>query len=80
MAVKSAYTRENVYAVLEVCKSKGYENEIPRKVLVKEISKVTGLIHNLAIKQFLQGMHETDFASPVGAGNVWKIHPEEEDL
>lgn len=79
MAIKSVYTRKNVQIVLEACESKGFVDEIPRKVLVREISKVTGLIHDLAIRQFLKGMHETGFASPLGAGSVWEIHHEDED-
>lgn len=80
MPSKSVYTRQNVKTVLEACESKGFMDEIPRKVLVREISKVTGLIHDLAIRQFLKGMHETGFASPIGAGNIWEINHEDDDL
>jgi len=76
----NAYTKRNMDEVLRILELKGYENEVPRSVVVRTIAEVTDLAHPYATKQFLKGMNEIGMISPIGTGNIWRIIKEEETV
>ncbi|MHC1599456.1 MAG: hypothetical protein ACXQS5_01345 [Candidatus Methanospirareceae archaeon] len=76
----NAYTKRNMDEVLRILELKGYENEVPRSVVVRTIAEVTDLAHPYATKQFLKGMNEIGMISPIGTGNIWRIIKEEETI
>lgn len=77
LMASNAYTKRNMDEVLRILGLKGYDNEVPRSVIVRTIAEVTDLAHPYATKQFLKGMHEIGMIAPVGTGNIWRIKEEE---
>jgi DNA-binding IclR family transcriptional regulator len=72
----NTYTKTNMDEVLRQLDGKGFEEEVPRSVLIRTIAEVTDLAHPTSMKQFLRGMHEMGLVEQSG-GNIWRIIKEE---
>lgn len=75
MPSPSKYTVKNVNMVLDTID----EPTITDKELRIKISKITGLIHPLALRQFIDSMKSLDFITEFEKGG-WMITDRQEDL
>ena len=73
----NVYTKTNMDEVIRILMKKGFENEVPRSLLVRTIAEVTDLAHPYAMKQFMKGMHDLGLIEPRGPGAIWHIIPAE---